>query len=98
MSNSVSVSEIYRLFVQAWKEVLRSEPTLQPTFDETFPGFYSRQDDVGIALSGEYYVVGHMDAKGGFVPSAGPFNSAPGAVIAAVGMVANSQASKALSQ
>jgi hypothetical protein len=92
----IDLNEVQRLFTKAWVGVLRDKPEFLPTFDQSFPGFYSRKEDIGIAVSGELYVIGHMDLKGNFVPNAGPFTSAAGAAIAAVGMVANSQASRAL--
>lgn len=92
----IDLNKVQRLFRKAWVGVLQSKPEFLPTFDRDFPGFYSRQEDIGIAVSGGLYVIGHMDLKGNFVPNAGPFESASGAVIAAVGMIANSQASRAL--
>lgn len=88
--------EVQRLFTKAWNRVLQGTVTLTPTFDPAFPGFYCRAEDVGIAMSGKHYTVGHMDSKGGFIPNAGPFDSPAAAVIVAIGMIANGQASRAV--
>lgn len=92
----IDLNELQRLFLQAWGKVLHGKPRLEPTFDKTFPGFYCREENVGIAASGEHYVIGHIDLKGNFIPNAGPFDSAAGAVICAIGVIANGQASLAL--
>ena len=99
MSNAiktVDLNEMRRLFLKAWAGVLKGIPALEPTFDKSFPGFFCRAENVGIAANGEYFVIGHIDLKGNFVPNAGPFDSAAGAVICAIGMIANSQASLAI--
>ena len=97
-TNTTNLAEAQILFIKAWTGVLRNTLTLRPTCDPTFPGFYCETDDVGvgIAVSGKHYIVGHMDRGKQFIPNAGPFDSPSGAVIAAIGMVANFQASRIL--
>ena len=88
--------ELSQRIYTAWSEVLPDVPVLAPTEDSTFPGLADLRESVAVCRSGTLWVSGHFHEKQGFVPAAGPFDSADEAIAALIGIVANRRAAIAL--